>query len=101
MVTRASSVPQLNSSGGSSSGSYKGSSGGRGRPTNQKGRRSTGGKSVTPNSRNRDQQQHGAIGPRSRSLINGMRRVSPQKQTSVGSSGSRNTPVFLRSRENE
>lgn len=99
MVTRASSVPQLNSS-GSSSGSYKGSSGGRGRPANPKGRRSTGGKSVTPNSRYSDQQQHGPIGPRSRSLINGMRRVSPQKQT-VASSGSRNTPVFLRSRENE
>lgn len=100
MVTRASSVPQLNSSGNSSSGSYKGSSGGRSRPTLQKSRRSTGGKSVTPTSRNRDQQQHGTIGPRSRSLINGMRRLSPQKQTTV-SSGSRNTPVFLRSRENE
>lgn len=101
MVSRASSVPQLNSSGGSSSGSYKGSSGGRGRPLNQKPRRSTGGKSVTPNSRTRDQQQqHAPIGPRSRSLINGMRRVSPQKPP-VGSSGSRNTPVFLRSRENE
>ncbi|TMW48315.1 hypothetical protein DOY81_006604 [Sarcophaga bullata] len=100
MVTRASSVPQLNSSGGSSSGSYKGSSGGRGRPTNQRGRRSTGGKSVTPNNRKSEQQSNGSIGPRSRSLINGMRRVSPQKNT-AGSSGSRNTPVFLRSRENE
>lgn len=100
MVTRASSVPQLASSGGSSSGSYKGSSGGRGRPANPRGHRSTGGKSVTPNSRGRDEQRNGRMGPRSRSLINGMRRVSPQKQ-SVGSSGSRNTPVFLRSRENE
>ena len=100
MVTRASSVPQLNSSGGSSSGSYKGSSGVRGRPTNQRGRRSTGGKSVTPNTRKSEQQTNGSIGPRSRSLINGMRRVSPQKNT-AGSSGSRNTPVFLRSRENE
>ncbi|GBO99153.1 Kinesin-like protein KIF12 [Eumeta japonica] len=102
MVTRALSVPQLNSSGNSSSGSYKGSSGGRSRPTVQKGRRSNGAISVTPTSRNRDQQQqqHALIGPRSRSLINGMRRVSPQKQT-IGSSGSRNTPVFLRSRENE
>lgn len=100
MVTRASSVPQLNnSSGGSSSGSYKGgSSGSRGRVSNTRVRRSTGGKSVTPTSR--DHQQNVAMLPRSRSLINGMRRVSPQKSTG-GSSGSRNTPVFLRSRENE
>ncbi|XP_075168875.1 kinesin-like protein at 54D isoform X3 [Haematobia irritans] len=100
MVTRASSVPQLNnSSGGSSSGSYRGSNGSRGRVTNTKTRRSTGGKSVTPTGRD-NHQPHAAMLPRSRSLINGMRRVSPLKSNG-GSSGSRNTPVFLRSRENE
>ncbi|XP_058984448.1 kinesin-like protein KIF12 isoform X2 [Musca domestica] len=100
MVTRASSVPQLNnSSGGSSgSGSYKGSSGSRGRVAARTRRSTGGGKSVTPTSRS--QPQHVATLPRSRSLINNMRRVSPQKST-TGSSGSRNTPVFLRSRENE
>ncbi|XP_073813749.1 kinesin-like protein at 54D isoform X1 [Musca autumnalis] len=100
MVTRASSVPQLNnSSGGSSgSGSYKGSSGSRGRVATKTRRSTGGGKSVTPTYR--DHQQHVAMLPRSRSLINNMRRVSPQKST-TGSSGSRNTPVFLRSRENE
>lgn len=100
MVTRASSVPHLNSSGGSSSGSYKGTSGSRGRVSNAKVRRSTGGKSVTPTTRDQHQHHNGPMPPRSRSLIHGMRRVSPQKSNG-GSSGSRNTPVFLRSRENE
>ncbi|KAL9913724.1 kinesin-like protein at 54D isoform 1-T1 [Glossina fuscipes fuscipes] len=100
MVYRTSSVPQLNSSGGSSGSSYKGSSGGgmtsRGRASNAKPRRNLG-KSITPTQR---QCGHGQKLPRSRSLTNGMQRLDSQKST-ANTSSSRNTPVFLRSRENE
>uniref|UniRef100_A0A1A9W8D0 Kinesin-like protein n=1 Tax=Glossina brevipalpis TaxID=37001 RepID=A0A1A9W8D0_9MUSC len=98
MVYRTSSVPQLNS-GDSSGSSYKGSSGGgssggmtgRGRASNIKTRRNNG-KSITSTQRQ--------LLPRSRSLTNGMQRISSQKST-ANTSSSRNTPVFLRSRENE
>lgn len=100
MVYRTSSVPQLNSSGGSSGSSYKGSSGGgmtsRGRASNAKLRPNLG-KSITPTQR---QCGHGQMLPRSRSLNNGMQRLGSQKST-ANTSSSRNTPVFLRSRENE
>ncbi|XP_067628930.1 kinesin-like protein KIF12 isoform X2 [Eurosta solidaginis] len=104
MVTRASSVPHLNSSGGSShesgigtgSGSGSSSSGRRSRVPNPRTRRS--GKGAMPS------QGRNTVGgmPRSRSLTHGMQRGSPQKAaSSSGGVSSRNTPVFLRSRENE
>ncbi|XP_054740772.1 kinesin-like protein KIF12 [Anastrepha obliqua] len=100
MVTRASSVPHLNSSGGSSNesgvGTGSGSGSRRSRLSNSRTRRP--GKSFTPT-----QAQNTSVGmPRSRSLTHGMRRSTPQKTTSSsGAINSRNTPVFLRSRENE
>lgn len=110
MVRRASSVPHLNNSGGSSADSVNArgrapagvaGAAGRGRRGNN-----AAGKATTPT---QQRQSSGSSGsgsrvPRSRSLTNGMRRLSPQK---VGSSGSgtggssRNTPYFLRARENE
>lgn len=107
MVRRASSVPHLNSSGGSSADSAgtSGSRRGRAPVAGSRGRK-------TPSTTSTGQSQRQSSGssssmPRSRSLTNGMRRLSPQKGT--GSSGgagggggsSRNTPYFLRSRENE
>lgn len=100
MVTRASSVPHLNNSGGSSNESAAGSASG-----------SNGRRSRLPNSRTRyvdksvrsiqTRSTPGSM-PRSRSLTHGMQRVTPQKSPdNSGSVGSRNTPVFLRSRENE
>ncbi|XP_049308043.1 kinesin-like protein KIF12 isoform X1 [Bactrocera dorsalis] len=100
MVTRASSVPHLNSSGGSSNesatGSASGSRGRRSRLPNSRTRHV--GKSVTPI---QTRSTPGSM-PRSRSLTHGMQRVTPQKSSnSSGGVRSRNTPVFLRSRENE
>ncbi|XP_064536715.1 kinesin-like protein KIF12 isoform X2 [Drosophila montana] len=114
MVRRASSVPHLNNSGGSSADSVnaRGRAPAGGAGAAGRGRRSNGagtGKATTPT---QQRQSSGSSGsgsrvPRSRSLTNGMRRLSPQK---VGSSGggsggtggsSRNTPYFLRARENE
>lgn len=100
MVTRASSVPHLNSSGGSSNenaaGSASGSSGRRSRLPNSRARHV--GKSVTPI---QARSTPGSM-PRSRSLTHGMQRVTPQKSSnSAGGVSSKNTPVFLRSRENE
>ncbi|CAD7011559.1 unnamed protein product [Ceratitis capitata] len=98
MVTRASSVPHLNSSGGSSneSAAGSGSSGRKSRLPNSRTRRT--GKSVTPT---QARSTPGSM-PRSRSLTHGMQRVAPQKSSSSsGGVGSRNTPVFLRSREND
>ncbi|BFG03874.1 kinesin-like protein KIF12 [Drosophila madeirensis] len=110
MVRRASSVPHLNSSGGSSadSASTSGNRRARGAAAGSRGR-----KAPTPTSTSTStsmSNQRGSSGssssmPRSRSLTNGMRRLSPQKGTGGGGGGvsgsSRNTPYFLRSRENE
>ncbi|SPP75263.1 kinesin-like protein KIF12 [Drosophila guanche] len=108
MVRRASSVPHLNSSGGSSadSASTSGNRRARGAAAGSRGR-----KAPTPTSTSTStsmSNQRGSSGssssmPRSRSLTNGMRRLSPQKGTGSGGVGgsSRNTPYFLRSRENE
>ncbi|XP_017467942.1 PREDICTED: kinesin-like protein KIF12 isoform X2 [Rhagoletis zephyria] len=100
MVTRASSVPHLNSSAGSSNESASGSGSGpnsrRSRLPNTRTKRT--GKSVTPT---QTRNVSGGM-PRSRSLTHGMRRSTPQKSnSSSGGMGTRNTPVFLRSRENE
>lgn len=112
MVRRASSTPHLNNSGASSADSVT-NRGRAGAAVRVGGKRATGtgssgsgsgGKAATP------RQSSGSSGssrvPRSRSLTNGMRRLSPQKGGSSGGAGgtggsSRNTPYFLRSRENE
>ncbi|EDW91781.2 uncharacterized protein Dyak_GE11873, isoform C [Drosophila yakuba] len=108
MVRRASSVPHLNSSGGSSADSAgtSGSRRGRAPVAGSRGRK-------TPSTTSTGQSQRQSSGssssmPRSRSLTNGMRRLSPQKGPGSGGGGgaggggsSRNTPYFLRSRENE
>ncbi|XP_068146901.1 LOW QUALITY PROTEIN: kinesin-like protein KIF12 [Drosophila tropicalis] len=104
MVRRSSSVPHLNSSGASSADSA-GNSGSRGRVRASRGsvKKST----ATPPASTQRQSSGNTNNsvPRSRSLTNGMRRLSPQKGGSGsgggGSGGSRNTPYFLRSRENE
>ncbi|XP_030375572.1 kinesin-like protein KIF12 [Scaptodrosophila lebanonensis] len=97
MVRRASSVPHLNSSGGSSAESAGNAASSRGRAGLRRGKAPT----------QQRQNSSNANVPRSRSLTNSMRRrLSPQKGSSGGggagdSSSSRNTPYFLRSRENE
>lgn len=111
MVRRASSTPHLNNSGASSADSVtnRGRAGapvraGAGKRATGSSGSGSGGKAATP------RQSSGSSGssrvPRSRSLTNGMRRLSPQKGGSSGGAGgtggsSRNTPYFLRSRENE
>ncbi|KAH8285685.1 hypothetical protein KR054_012367 [Drosophila jambulina] len=107
MVRRASSVPHLNSSGGSSADSAGTSGSRRGRAPAAGSR----GSRKAPSSTGQGQRQSSGSSssvPRSRSLTNGMRRLSPQKGTgssggtgSGGGGSSRNTPYFLRSRENE
>ncbi|XP_033246404.1 kinesin-like protein KIF12 isoform X1 [Drosophila miranda] len=117
MVRRASSVPHLNSSGGSSadSASTSGNRRGRGAVAGSRARKAptpTPTSTSTSTSMSNQRQSSGSSSsmPRSRSLTNGMRRLSPQKGAGSGSSGgggggvggsSRNTPYFLRSRENE
>ncbi|KAH8316655.1 hypothetical protein KR067_012560 [Drosophila pandora] len=105
MVRRASSVPHLNSSGGSSADSAGTGGSRRGRAPAVAGTR--GRKAPSSTGQNQRQGSGSSSGvPRSRSLTNGMRRLSPQKGTGSSSGGggggsSRNTPYFLRSRENE
>ncbi|XP_034475919.1 kinesin-like protein KIF12 [Drosophila innubila] len=118
MVRRASSVPHLNNSGASSADSITSTARGRapaGAAGGMRGKRITGGgggagnKATTPTQQRQSSgSSSGSRVPRSRSLTNGMRRVSPHKGgNSGGGSGSgtggssRNTPYFLRSRENE
>lgn len=115
MVRRASSVPHLNNSGGSSADSLNNA---RTRaapgaaPTGRGRRGNPASKTTTPTQqRQSSSSSSGSRVPRSRSLTNGMRRLSPQKGGSSGGGGggdggstggsSRNTPYFLRSRENE
>ncbi|KAH8405862.1 hypothetical protein KR215_010867 [Drosophila sulfurigaster] len=99
MVRRASSVPHLNNSGASSADSVT-TTRGRAPAGGVRLKRSTGGKATTPTQQRQSSgSSSGSRVPRSRSLTNGMRRLSPQKGGSSGSS--RNTPYFLRSRENE
>ena len=123
MVRRASSVPHLNNSGASSADSITNSTA-RGRAPvagggagGMRGKRTTGGgggnKATTPTQQRQSSgSSSGSRVPRSRSLTNGMRRVSPHKGGNSGGGGgggsgsgtggsSRNTPYFLRSRENE
>ncbi|EDW00598.1 kinesin-like protein KIF12 [Drosophila grimshawi] len=112
MVRRASSVPHLSNSGGSSADSVtaRGRAPAAAGAAAGRGRRTTGGNKATTPTEPRRQISGSSSGsrmPRSRSLTNGMRRFSPQKGGGSGSSGggtggsSRNTPYFLRSRENE
>ncbi|KAH8400765.1 hypothetical protein KR009_000800, partial [Drosophila setifemur] len=102
MVRRASSVPHLNSSGGSSADSAGTGGSRRGRaalPAGSRGRKAPSSTSSTGQNQRQSSGSSGSV-PRSRSLTNGMRRLSPQKGTGSGG-GSRNTPYFLRQRENE
>ncbi|KAH8358238.1 hypothetical protein KR084_008866 [Drosophila pseudotakahashii] len=105
MVRRASSVPHLNSSGGSSADSAgtSGSRRGRAPVAGSRASRKTPPSSTTTGQNPRQSSGSSSSVPRSRSLTNGMRRLSPQKGTgsSGGGGSSRNTPYFLRSRENE
>ncbi|XP_017836230.1 kinesin-like protein KIF12 isoform X2 [Drosophila busckii] len=104
MVRRASSVPHLNNNSGASS-ADSGTTRGRA-AANGRGKRA--GKSSTPSGQQPQSSGSGSSSghrvPRSRSLTNGMRRLSPQKVgtgTGTGTGSSRNTPYFLRSREHE